>query len=91
MGNARDLAILRLLNGREGLRFRELERTRMMAKSTLSKHLGGLCAKRLVKKKYSETLGCVVYVITPQGKQELKKTTGARKIGRMTNLEEYLS
>jgi DNA-binding MarR family transcriptional regulator len=63
---------------KEQVFFKELEESKMMAKSTLSKHLRELVKEGLLRKTISKTraLGshCVVYVITAKGKRELRNS-----------------
>jgi DNA-binding MarR family transcriptional regulator len=69
----RDREILGFIMTRGETFFKELEESRMMAKSTLSKHLRTLREKRLIKKDFSKkrSLGSheVVYVLTAKGKR----------------------
>lgn len=67
--NERDWKILDFLMRKKETRWKELEDSRMMAKSTLSKHLRELRGNKLIRKKFSETANCVVYVLTSKGKK----------------------
>jgi DNA-binding HxlR family transcriptional regulator len=71
--NKRDRQILGFIAARGEVFFRELEEPKMMAKSTLSKHLRQLTTDKLVNKKISKTRSkgqsCVVYVLTTKGKR----------------------
>lgn len=80
----RDRQILGFIAARGEVFFKELEDSNMMAKSTLSKHLGllresGLVAKTISKKK---RLGPhdVVYVLTPKGKKVYQETFGGKPL-----------
>jgi DNA-binding HxlR family transcriptional regulator len=69
--------------------FRELEESGMMAKSTLSKHLGRLKEMGLVERTISKKrkLGShdVVYVSTPKGRETYSKIVG----GNHLSLEDF--
>jgi DNA-binding HxlR family transcriptional regulator len=72
----RDRQIIGFIAARGEVFFKELEDSNMMAKSTLSKHLGLLRQSGLVAKTISEKkkLGSheTVYVLTPKGRKTLE-------------------
>lgn len=82
----RDWKILNFLRGGREARWSELLDSGMMAKSTLSKHLRGLRENKLIRKKFSETANCVVYVMTAKGKRTWADFIGAG----MSNIEDFM-
>lgn len=84
--NDRDCAILHLLLIKRETRFKELEESNMMAKSTLSKHLTELRRNGLIRKTFSEAADCDVYIITAKGKRAYSERVG-KPVGK---LEDFL-
>lgn len=73
--NSKDEAILSFIEARGEVFFKELDEAKLMAKSTLSKHLKELQEDKYIIKKISKnhSVGsyCVVYDITSKGKKLL--------------------
>ena len=87
--NEGDWKILDFLRGGREARWKELEDSGMMAKSTLGKHLAELTMSKLIRKKISKTTNSPVYVLTARGKRLMETVRLGDVEGRRSSLKEF--
>lgn len=89
-GKDREILHFIAASARAEVFFKELDAPRMMAKSTLSKHLRELVKEGLLRRTISKTraLGphCVVYVATAKGRKALSES----EVVKHGRLQDYV-